>query len=383
MSMHVHQHLGMTMLLVMAASPAGAQNRVPVPGAPEVAMVVIPLPDGADVEHALPEVIEKVGAAQGGVAQHAKPIQTNVQGTSMRIETVAFRKAPGTGFFFLTTPGGHGICMAAIPLNRAARVARQTGVACLAAIATSPRPAGSAASPPLDAKPVVMPTPVGPAAHAANWNGVSGVYFRSNTTFGVGGMMVMDFLPLVLFKDGTFYEVGDAALEDVDLKVARAAHPNDWGRWTQQGDRFVLTDAKGRSDDFKLQDGNFFKAFPASGTGSLSGEYRTIGGGGNTAMGGEVMVAFENRYIFRADGTYSNNRSAGAMNNGSTSGVASTVGSRRGGQGRFSVDRYTITLERPDGSSERRFFAFGSQKSPALIDKDMLFIGDTVFSLDD
>lgn len=71
------------------------------------------------------------------------------------------------------------------------------------------------------------------------------------------------------------------------------------------------------------------------------------------------------------------------MNSGSMSGVGSTVAARRNGAGRFSVDRYTITIERPDGRSERRFLAFGSRKSPPLVDKDMLFLGDTVYSLDD
>ncbi|RDE06422.1 hypothetical protein DVW87_01490 [Sphingomonas aracearum] len=196
-------------------------------------------------------------------------------------------------------------------------------------------------------------------------------------------MLTMTYIPVILFKDGSFYEIGDPALEDIDLAAVRAARPADWGRWRQEGAQFVLTDHKGRPDSFKLQDGEFFKAFPADGTASLSGEYRSISGGGNSAMGGEVMIASESRYHFQPGGTYTTGRSTGAMNSGAMSGAGSTVASRRNGAGRFSAERYTITLERPDGRSERRFFAFGSQKSPPLIDKDMLFLGDTVYSLDD
>lgn len=382
------------MLAAQTVTSAGAQTRIPVPDAPDINMVLIPVPEGADVDAALPGVIEKVGAAQGGISQHAKPTRVTVRGLSMRIETVSFNKAPGIGFFFLTVPRGRGICMAAIPLKRAAAVGRPAGAACLDALGgggagsapASSAPSASSAGVEAPLRPRVPARPAasaGPVAHAGNWAKVSGVYFRSLPSFGVGGMMIMKFAPMVLFKDGSFYETDDAALEDVDLAAARAAHPDDWGRWTQQGNRFVLTDAKGRPKDYELQQGNFFKAFPASGPGSLSGDYKTVGGGGNTAMGGEVMIAFQNRYVFRPDGTYANDRATGAMNSGSMSGVASTVGARGGGLGRFTVDRYTITIEQPDGRMERRFFAFGSRKSPPLIDKGMLFIGDTVYTLDD
>lgn len=39
----------------------------------------------------------------------------------------------------------------------------------------------------------------------------------------------MTYVPVILFKDGSYYEIDDAALEDVDLAAARAAHPNLWG----------------------------------------------------------------------------------------------------------------------------------------------------------
>lgn len=374
-------------LAIGATSPALGQTRVPVPGQPNVQLVLIPVPPGADVDSALPGVIEKVGAAQGGIGQHARPTQVMVQGKPVRVEAVSFNKLPSMAFFFLSAQGGRAICMAAIPLGQEKLAARATGEACLAALGggvgtpnaspnpAPPRPANNKPAPPAAAS--------APPAHPENWAKVADVYFRSVAGVGVGGMMIMRFEPLILFKDGSYYEIDDAALEDIDLAAERARRPNDWGRWTRQGDRFVLTGTRGKPNDYALQQGQFFKAYPANGSAQPLGSYKTIGGGGNAAFGGEVMIAIQNRYTFLPGGMFSTARSTGATNNGSVNGVGSTVAANRAGQGRYTVDRYTITLTQPDGRSQRRFFAFGSEKTPPRLDKDMIFIGDTVYTLDD
>jgi hypothetical protein len=356
---------------------------VPVPGQPNVQLVLIPVPAGANVEAALPRVIESVGAKQGGIAQHAAPTQVSVQGKPVRVEAVSFNKVPNSYFFFLSSPGARAICMAAIPKGLEKTAARATGEACLTALGGNTAGANPAPARPASNKPAPPAAASALPAHPENWAKVADVYFRSVAGVGVGGMMIMDFEPLILFKDGSYYEIGDSALEDIDLAAERTRRPNDWGRWTRQGDRFVLTGTRGKPNDYALQQGQFFKAFPASGSASPLGSYKSVSGGGNTALGGEVMIASTNRYIFLPGGVLGTKRSTGAMSNGSVSGVGSTVAANRAGQGRYAVDRYTITLTLPDGRSQRRFFAFGSEKTPARLDKDMIFIGDTVYSLDD
>lgn len=379
--------------IFLAASLAGvaqAQTNIPVPEVPSVKMVLLPVPAGADVDAALPEAIRQAGATQGGVAAHAQPTSVAVGSTTMRIEMATFNSTPGVAFFFMTIPEGRGICMAAVPLNLMQQAGAPTGKACLNAIGTAgiAPPVAATREPATPAPPAaptrtVAPRAVAPAAHAANWAKVSDVYFRSAAGIGVGGMVAMRFSPVVLFKDGSYYEIDDAALEDIDLAAKRAAHPSDWGRWSRQGNRFTLTASDGRSRDVELQQGVFFKAYPATGTGPLVGDYKSLGGGGNTAVGGEVMIAIQDRYNFQPGGTYTTERSTGASSSGAVSGVGSTFAGRRAGQGRFSVDRHTITIERPDGRTERHFFAFGSRKTPPQLDKGMLFIGDAVYTLDD
>ena len=380
----------LSLTLLAAASAALAQTTIPVPDAPGVTMALIPIPAGADVETALPPVIAKVGAANGGIAQHAKPTVVSAGGVQMRVETVSFTRAPTLAFFFLSIPQGRGVCMASVPLDQVKTAARPMGQACLSALGAGGQVAAAGAPPAPKAAPAATgrPTPAvaraplasGPAAHAGNWAKVDGVYFRNLAGFGAGGMAIMRFNPVIFFKDGTFYETDDEALEDVDLAAARVQHPKRWGRWSRQGDTFTLTDERGRSHAYPLQQGNLFKAFPATGTASLTGAYKTLSGGGNTAFGGDVMIATQNRFNFLPGGTYTTQRSTGASNSGASTGVGSTVAARSAGEGRFSVERYTITIERPDGRKERRFFAYGSRKTPAQLDTGMLFIGDATYT---
>lgn len=220
-----------------------------------------------------------------------------------------------------------------------------------------------------------------PAAHAANWAKVEGVYFKSFTGIGVGGMVTIDYEPLVLFRDGTYYEIGGEALEDVDLAASRSARPESWGRWSKSANSYTLTDNKGRADENKLQDGNFFKAFPAEANGNrLAAKYSRISGGGNSAMGGEMMISAQSNYTFAPDGRYSHGSSAGALGSGSVSGVGMAASSRRAPVGgTYRIEKHTITLTDSNGRTTREFFALGSHKNPPLPDPDMIFIGDRVF----
>lgn len=258
----------------------------------------------------------------------------------------------------------------------AARTAAGSAVPEAPAAAVAPTAPGNA--PPV----VVVGEPPAEPRHAANWAGVEGVYFRATTGVGVGGMVVIEFEPLILFRDGSSYEIDDVALEDVDLAAERAAKPRRFGRWTRSGGSYVLIGTGGKPQDYKLQDGSFFKAYPAeAGERTIARSYRRMSGGGNTAMGGDVMVAVSSRYDFRSDGTYGRGGATGATNSGATTGVGSAIGRRRAPDGgRYALDRHTLTLTGPDGRSRRLFFAYGSQKDPPQPDREMAFIGGSVFT---
>ena len=133
MAVRANLMLGAILLASGAAEAAGTPTSIPVPGAPGVEMLMVPVPAGVNADTAVPQTIEEFGKAQGGIDQHAKPTQVNVGGTSMRIETVSFKKAPGIAFFFLTVPQGKGVCIASIPLAKTKTAAKPVGDACLKA----------------------------------------------------------------------------------------------------------------------------------------------------------------------------------------------------------------------------------------------------------
>lgn len=250
---------------------------------------------------------------------------------------------------------------------------------------TTLTPAGFApasGSPPATQAPAAPPpvTPPGRAAsHAGNWQRVEGVYFKSYTSFGVGGMMIQDFEPVVLFRDGSYYEVEGPALEDVDLAASRAANPRAWGTWRRQGATFLLTDDRGRTEDYRLQQGSFFKAYPAEAIGGkLARPYKRISGGGNSALGGTMAIAAQTNLAFSPDGSFSTDSSAGAV--GANVAASSR---RRGGVGRYRIERHTISFVDPRGATRREFFALGSEGATPRVDSDMIFIGDRVFVKDD
>src|SRR4030095_15114033 len=189
-------------------------------------------------------------------------------------------------------------------------------------------------------------------AFAGNWSNVSEVLFRSVAGIGVGGMVVMEFEPVILLRDGSYYEVSDAALEDVDLAAGRSAKPNRFGRWSQSGDSYVLTNAEGGTKSYALQDGALFKAYPAEQPTMLSTRYERISGGGNTALGGEVMVARSNIYSFTPDGRFQLEGSVGASSSGEQSGVSTTLQSDSAAAGRYALDHHTMVTQLCDGPQE-------------------------------
>lgn len=228
--------------------------------------------------------------------------------------------------------------------------------------------------------PASTPTP----SHPENWSHVKGVYFKSSYTFGVGGMMVITYQPLILLDDGTAYEIRKAAVEDLNLDEERQAHPRDWYRWQQNGRTFVLTDYKGKADDYKLQEGSFFVAHPAEKGGMLNGSYKAVSGGGTAAVGGEMSIMSTSRMNFTPDGRMTSGSDTAIIGNGSQTGVSMAGGASKGMRGvaSYKLSRYTLEVHMADGSIQRQFFAYSSHGANALLDPDMIFVGDRPYTRD-
>lgn len=179
---------------------------------------------------------------------------------------------------------------------------------------------------------------------------ILGIYTTRSSGIGVGGMVIITFPPYLFLKDGTVYNDPSWAPGSFNATLSRQLEPQKWGKWTRQGQNFQIRWSDGESEIFEVQDA----IKPVVAGLKLSGTYASLSGGGNTALGGDVMVAGGGEYTFRPDGTWSGGRFGGA----SSSNVA--VGSQSRTEGRYSVQGYAITLKPASGPEQRLlFYRFG------------------------
>lgn len=312
-----------------------------------------------------------IGRAVGSIVEKRLP------GGTLYSRLFSFPGDAGAAHAFLASSEGPSICHIRMPRGvNASRLATFVD-ACVKRMglqgAARPRPA-SAGRAPQDAGV--------PGSHPENWRAVSGVYFYRGVSLGYGGAMIMVFRPVVLFNDSSYYEIDDAPLEDIDLAAERRAHPKRFGRWSRRGATFTLFDEKGRGHDYAMGTGNFFKAYPATGNSGLAGSYANVSGGGNVALGGTTGYLADSRMTFGASGDFTTGQSVAFSQSADQTGVAITGydRNRAKGGGRYTTDRYTLTLAYADGTRKRRFFCFSSNGATGAIDRSMIFIGDSGYT---
>lgn len=202
---------------------------------------------------------------------------------------------------------------------------------------------------------------------------ILGVYLDESYGTGVGGMMIMTFEPILLLRDGSARRYLEIPPADLDVARDKAANGRDWGRWSRGGPGFVVRWNKGDKDELKSS----FKTKAAKPGQTMARAYETIGGGGNTALGGNVMVAFSNTYQFARNGTFSTDGGGGSSVSATDTSAGVAVSSRRSSAGRYRLDGHTITLRYNDGRVVRKMFYFYPDSDRAI------GIGDDTYTIDD
>jgi hypothetical protein len=181
------------------------------------------------------------------------------------------------------------------------------------------------------------------------------VYYIS----GYGGAVYPDYRPVVLFKDGTMCRCLDLPVSDIDPSVLIKTRPDDVARWKKsaKGYEFQWPDS---SEPETLETGGERPvAYPKGQV--LDGYWSRIGGGGNTALGGDVSVMTSNGYRFYKDGTFGTQNVAG----GSAPGVATSSKSADGGKYSIGADGL-LTLTYKNGKTERTTLFRGNGAKPVL-----------------
>ncbi len=153
---------------------------------------------------------------------------------------------------------------------------------------------------------------------------------------GIGGSVVMNYRPAVLYKDGSFSGDADRALRS-DARID--------GRWQRNGSGFVLQGADGKARQVPAK----MRARPATAGQPLEGAYRSLSGAGAAGTGVTTVAAF-NTMQFETDGRVVLAQGAGASGGGTaTHGMRSVVA-------RYRLDGHTITVTHDDGRREQRLF---------------------------
>jgi hypothetical protein len=208
--------------------------------------------------------------------------------------------------------------------------------------------------------PAPTPTPITPTPPPSPNNpttaSLEGIYLEQTTGYGVGGGLSIDFDSYAVFQDGTISRDLNAALGGTGDR-----DPERWGRWQRNGSGFNVTWNNGKTTTLggKL----FYKTFAAASGDSLEGRYSTIGGGGNTALGGNVLTASWQNFTFYRDGRFEqggSNRNSAAVT------------------GNYRLDGHRIELRYSNGQTVRTGFYFFPNKGQKTADS--IAIGNSIYS---
>ena len=271
----------------------------------------------------------------------------------------AFRRSDGARFLALSAPDFAALKRDLPALQNIATQLQRSG-------AMQPRPTGATTK--SQTAPAKISYQGVPGHKYLSQSQIVGIYLDENYTSGVGGMPVLEYDAVMLLRDGTAYEDFEVPPTELNVASFKKARPSRVGKWKRTAKGFsVLFNGDKTPSEIKAS----FKVKPAPAGQKLAGEYSSIGGGGNTALGGDVMVAYSDTYVFDRNGRFSGERAGG----GNAPGVAVASSSKNAGT--YTLSGYTLRLQYNDGRVARRLFYFYPDKDRA--DKSVIGIGDSAY----
>lgn len=212
---------------------------------------------------------------------------------------------------------------------------------------------------PKPARAAVSPVPAAPP--------VQGWFFRAVS----GYPAAISFEPVVLFKNGEYYEVGEEPLESLNVPQSKSKRPMAWGTWQLKGQTYLLTNSKKQSHDYQLGSGNWFPAYAYTGAVKLKKGYEKVSGG-NYGNGTNALSILKINF---PDAThFTEGLNAGISTPNATAGKTSSA------SGTYTLQGNTLVLTYADGHVEKKSFALGAKGSPARPTADIIFIGGDAYT---
>jgi hypothetical protein len=174
---------------------------------------------------------------------------------------------------------------------------------------------------------------------------------------GMGGGIYPVYNAHILFKDASIYKHPITSPAFLDVAASKISEPKKWGTWKQNGSQLIIywPNEKPRDQNSTWEKKSYYNTMPAKKGESLEGSFKTLTGGGNTALGGDVLVVASANITFNQQGKFTLAKSAGVS---STSSTWENTNSKSGEAGSYTLDDYGIILNYNNGKIERRFFFF-------------------------
>ncbi|MEL7187908.1 MAG: hypothetical protein AAGK17_00030 [Pseudomonadota bacterium] len=186
---------------------------------------------------------------------------------------------------------------------------------------------------------------------------VERVLFDLKYSYGVGGAVYPTYHLVALLKNGEAARLGSYAVDAIDVASIRREKRAHVGQWRRAGSQYNVRWGDGGTSEIKTSVGPP-AALPSSS--ALNGTYQAIGGGGNTALGGQTLTAEVKQFTFRPNGTFVQSSSKTA------SAPRVAAGSRSGNAGRWSLEGPNLTLTYGNGKVVRTsVFYSANRKSTA------------------
>lgn len=205
-----------------------------------------------------------------------------------------------------------------------------------------------------------------------NSPGVERVLFDLKYKYGVGGAAYPTYKIVALLENGTAVQLGNFALNRIDVNALRREDNGHVGTWRRSGSNYLVSWQDGDTSELKPNVGPP-AALPDSG--KLVGRFQAIGGGGNTALGGQVLAAKIKTLSFYPDGTFDHSSHT------TVSAPRVAGGASKSSSGRWELEGPNLTLAYNDGRTyHTSVFYSASRKSSGSKNRyDVVWIGGEDF----
>jgi hypothetical protein len=168
--------------------------------------------------------------------------------------------------------------------------------------------------------------------------------------------------PVLLLANGEYCTFLDVPPADMNVAAHKKENPRTWGRWRRRRGKIETL----RERDIWIEEPDWGEPLaPARPGEALSGTFSRGHGHGTMSFLEEIAFVPEGRFVRR--------RTANVALSPSTAGV----GGGKDDRGTYRLDGRTIELRYESGAVERKAFHWGRAK------KDMIFLDNTLYSLDD